>query len=144
MNILQVVITVFVVLEILNIIVLYASPKMTMGNGVGVFKRVHEMDDHEEVFLLVKYLTNWVANAKFIFVALAITIVIFGDEIVQMHAAFALMFSTFMFYFTMYPIIKKVDQEGRLIKPGYSQTLAYTILSFILTFVAGLILYFIL
>jgi hypothetical protein len=43
----------------------------------------------------------------------------------------------------MYPILKRVDDEGRLIKRGYSQTLAYTILSFILTFIAGLILYFI-
>ncbi len=142
MNILQVVILVFVVLEILNILVLYTSPTMKEGNGVGMFKKIHEIDPEGETFQLIKYLTNWVANAKVIFAALAITIVIFGSETAQMHAAFALIFSTLMFYFTMYPILKKVDEEGRLMKRGYSKTLAYTILAFILTFIAGLIIYF--
>lgn len=142
MNVLQVVILVFVVLEILNILVLYTSPTMKEGNGIGIFKKIHEIDPDGETFLLIKYLTNWVANAKVIFAALAITIVIFGDEVVQMHAAFALIFSTLMFYFTMYPILKKVDEEGRLLKRGYSKTLAYTILAFILTFIGGLIIHF--
>jgi hypothetical protein len=142
MNILQIVILVFVSLEILNIIVLYTSPTMKEGNGIGMFKTIHEIDEGSELFQLIKYLTNWVANVKVIFAALAITIVIFGDETTQMHAAFALIFSTFMFYFTMYPIIKKMDNEGRLLKRGYSKTLAYTILSFILTLIAGIVIYF--
>lgn len=143
MNILQVVILVFVVLEILNIVVLYTSPTMMEGNGLGIFKKIHEIDENGETFQLIRYLTNWVANAKMIFAALAITIIIFGDETTQFHAALALMFSTLMFYFTMYPILKKMDMEGKLLKRGYSKTLAYTILSFILTFIAGIIIYLI-
>lgn len=142
MNILQVVIIVFVVLESLNIVVLYLKPEMKEGNGIGVFKTLHEIDPDGQVYKLIRYLTNWVANVKLIFVALAITIVIFGDEIVQLHAALALIFSTFMFYITLYPILKKLDDENQLLVQGYSKTLAYTILSFILTFIAGIILYF--
>ena len=142
MNILQVVIIIFCVLEILNILVLYTGPTMKEGNGVGMFMKIHEIDPEDEVFQLIKYLTNWVANVKMIFVALAITIVIFAEEVVQMHAAFALIFSTLMFYFTLYPILKKLDEEGRLMVRGYSKTLAYTILSFILAFIAALIIHF--
>lgn len=141
MNILQVVISVFLFLEVLNIIVLYRKPGTKMGNGVGIFKDYEEINKNQEHYQLVKYLTNWVANAKFIFVALGITIVIFGNEIVQLHAALALIFSTLMFYFTLYPILKRLDDQGMLDPKGYSQTLAYTILSFIITLIFGVIIY---
>lgn len=143
MNVLQIVIILFVFMELLNVLVLYSSPTLKIGNGMGIFKKVQELDKDGEVFQLIKYLTNWVANVKVIFIVLAITIVIFGDETTQIHAAFALIFSTLLFYLTMYPIIKKIDQEGRLEKTGYSKTLARTILAFILTIGIGLILYFI-
>ena len=38
MNILQVVIIVFLILEILNVVVLYTKPGMKEGNGIGIFK----------------------------------------------------------------------------------------------------------
>lgn len=141
MNILQIIIIVFCVLELLNILVLYTKPSMKEGNGVGVFKVMHELQEGDQVFALVKYLINWVANVKLIFVALAITIVIFGTEIVQFHATLALMFSTFMFYITLYPILKKLDDENLLITKGYSKTLAYTILSFIIMFIIAIIIF---
>jgi len=141
MNILQIIIIVFCVLETLNIIVLYSKPTMKEGNGLGVFKALNEIDEHNQIYSLIKYLTNWVANVKVIFVALAITIVIFGEPIVQFHAVLALIFSTFMFYFTLFPILKKLDDEDMLETKGYSRTLAYTILSFIIMFIIGSIIY---
>jgi len=117
------------------------NPKMKEGNGVGIFKAIHELDEQDQSYALVKYLINWVANVKIIFVALAITIVIFGEEIVQFHAVLALMFSTFMFYFTLYPILKKLDDKNLLITKGYSRTLAYTILSFIIMFIIAIIVF---
>ena len=143
MNILQIIIIVFCVLELLNILVLYTKPTMKEGNGIGIFKTVHEIDPDSQVLELVKYLTNWVANVKLIFVSLAITIVIFGNELTQFHAVLALIFSTFMFYVTLYPILNKLDKENQLVISGYSKTLAYTILSFIIMFILGLIIYII-
>ncbi|QMS84256.1 hypothetical protein [Candidatus Xianfuyuplasma coldseepsis] len=141
MNILQIVISVFLFLEILNIIVLYRKPGMKQGNGVGIFTDFEELDQDHNYHQLIRYLTNWIANAKFIFVALGITIVIFGNEVVQLHAALALIFSTFMFYITLYPILLKLDEEGKIEPKGYSKTLAYTILSFILTLLIGVLIY---
>jgi hypothetical protein len=141
MNILQIVIAVFLVLETLNIIVLYKKPMMKQGNGVGIFKVIEDIDQQDRVFQLIKYLTTWIANAKLIFVALGVVVIIFGDEVVQFHAALALVFSILMFYITLYPILKKLDMEGEIIPVGYSKTLAYTILSFVLTFIFGIVIY---
>ena len=141
MIILQVIIFGFCMLEVLNILVLYTKPTMKEGNGIGVFKAIQSVDEKDTMFSLIKYLTNWVANAKLIFVALAITIVIFGNETTQFHAVLALMFSTFMFYITLYPILKKLDDDNLLVIKGYSKTLAYTILSFIMMFIIAIILY---
>lgn len=141
MNILQVVIIVFCILEGLNILVLYTSPKMDKGNGVGIFKIIHELDENEQIYSLIKYLTNWVGNVKLIFVALAITIVIFGDETTQFHATLALAFSTIMFYITLYPILRKLDKEDSLVVKGYSKTLAISILSFIIMFFVAVIIF---
>jgi hypothetical protein len=142
MNILQVVISVFLVLESLNVIVLYRQPSMKQGNGIGVFKVVEEIEHQERIFSLIKYLTTWIANAKLIFVALGIVIVIFGDEVIQLYAAFAFVFSILLFYITLYPILKRLDDKGEIIPKGYSKTLAYTILSFVLTFIVGIIIYY--
>lgn len=141
MNILQVVIIVFLILETLNVLVLYRNPTMKEGNGIGMFKVVNDIDKDENVYQLIKYLTSWIANAKVIFIALGIVVVIFGDEQVQLHAALAFVFSIFMFYFTLYPILHKLDMEGKISPAGYSKTLAYTILSFMLTFIAGIVYY---
>jgi len=141
MNILQVVIIVFLILETLNVLVLYRNPTMKEGNGIGIFKIIDDIEKDESTYQLIRYLTNWIANAKLIFIALGIVIIIFGNETVQLHAALAFTFSIFMFYFTLYPILKKLDDEGKIRPAGYSKTLAYTILSFMLTFIAGIVYY---
>ena len=141
MNILQVVIIIFLILEGLNVLVLYRKPIMQQGNGIGIFKVVDDVEKNENIYALVKYLTSWIANAKLIFIALGIVVVMFGDETVQLHAALAFVFSIFMFYFTLYPVLKKLDDEGQIRPSGYSKTLAWTILSFMLLFIAGIIYY---
>lgn len=144
MNILQVAIIVFCFLEGLNILVLYTKPMMKKGNGIGVFKVLSEVDETDQMFALIKYLTNWVANVKVIFVALAITIVIFGSETTQFYAVIALIFSIFLFYVTLFPILKKLDDENMLTIKGYSKTLSYTILSFLLMFITALTVFWVL
>lgn len=144
MNILQVVISVFCFLEVSNIMVLYLKPTMKKGNGIGVFKVLHEVDASDPVYLLIKYLANWVANVKVIFVALSMIIVIFGSETLQLYAVLALFLSTTLFYVTLFPIMKKLDDEDMLTQKGYSRTLAYIILSFLLMFIMAVVVYLVL
>jgi len=141
MNILQVAIIVFCFLEGLNILVLYTKPMMKKGNGIGVFKVLNEVDQKGQMFSLIKYLTNWVANVKVIFIALAITIVILGNETTQFYAVIALILSILLFYATLFPILKKLDDANMLTPKGYSKTLAYTISSFLLMFIIAIIVF---
>jgi len=117
---------------------------MKKGNGIGVFKVLSEVDETDPMFALIKYLTNWVANVKVIFIALAITIVIFGNETTQFYAVIALLLSILLFYITLFPILKKLDDVNMLTPKGYSKTLAYTILSFLLMFIIALLLFVVL
>lgn len=142
MNILTIVITMFVVLESLNILMLYFTPGTRKGNGMGVFDAYEKSRENPEVFALVKYLINWVAGTKLIFIALLIVILITGSSTTKLFSVIALILSIFSFFWRLYPTIKKMDGDGQITPAGYSKTLAIMIASFIGVFAIALILYF--
>lgn len=133
MNILQIGIIVFTFIEFLNIMILYFNPTSTMGNGVGVFKDYSGTD-------FEKYMVNWVAGAKLIFIMLGIVIVIFGNHMTQLFTCLALIISIGSFYFRLNPLIKKMDAEDKISPKGYSKTLNYMILFFIIGFIVVFVL----
>lgn len=143
MNILQITMSIFLLLETLNILVLYKYPQMDKGNGLGVFKSYKKIEEQQEHYLYMRYLINWVANAKVIFVMLGVIIVIFGSETIQLYTSIALILSILMFYITLNPIIKKLDQENKLTIKGYSKTLSVMISSFIVILLVGIIVHII-
>ena len=141
MNLLQIAITFFVFIEILNIMTLYFSPGASYGNGVGVFKAYHECQKDEKVFSLVSYLVNWIAGAKLIFIMIGLVVVIFGNEMTQIGTVVALIISISSFYFRLYPAIKKLDEDGEVTTKGFSKTLNYMIVIFLVMFTTSLIIY---
>ncbi len=135
MNILQIGILVFIIIESLNVLILYFDPAFKMGNGVGVFNSYHEAMNDKKINNFVSYLINWVAGAKLIFVMIGIVVIIFGNYNTQLYTVLALIISILSFYFKLYPTIKKLDRENEITPKGYSKTLNYMILSFIIGFV---------
>ena len=67
MNLAQIVIIVFILFELMNVFVLYFKPESKKANGVGVFKAWEKSKNDPEVHEFVKYLVNWVAGTKIIF-----------------------------------------------------------------------------
>ncbi len=140
MNILSIVIILFMVLETMNILILYFAPGSRKGNAMGGFKTFDRIKADPEIHRLVMYLVNWVAGTKLIFIALLLVILIIGDERVQLYAVFALVISIASFYWRLYPLIRKMDKEGEIVPTGYSRTLALMIGGFIAVFaVAGIV-----
>jgi hypothetical protein len=139
MNILQIGIIVFVFIEFLNIIMLYFIPESKIGNGVGVFNSYHEVIKDPKTEDFVKYLINWVAGAKLIFIMIGIVVVIFGNHNTQLFTVVALILSILSFYWRLFPTIKKLDKRDEISPKGYSKTLNYMILSFIVGFVVILL-----
>lgn len=140
MNILQIGILVFTLIECGNVMMLYFNPGTQIANGIGVFNAWEKSKQDNKVHDLVKYLVNWVAGAKLIFIMMAIVVIIFGNYLTQVFTVVALILSILSFYWRLFPMIKKMDKEGEITPKGYSKTLGIMITSFILGFVVVLII----
>lgn len=140
MDPLSVAIGVFVVLETLNITILYFQPGSRLGNGVGVFDAYERSKADPQVHALVSYLVNWVAGTKLIFIALLVVILATGTEATRRAAVVALIASILSFFWRLFPTIVRLDREGQVTPRGYSKGLGALIGMFILGFAAALAL----
>jgi hypothetical protein len=141
MNWLAVSIVVFMILESLNILTLYFAPSSKKGNGIGIFNAYELSKTQPEVHALVRYLINWVAGTKLIFVALLLVILLTGSQDTRLYAVLALIASIASFYWRLYPAIKTMDRQGLISPKGYSNTLGWLIAIFIGVFVVALALF---
>jgi hypothetical protein len=143
MDVLSIVMSLFIVLELLNVVLLYKAPNSTRGNAMGVFKAYAKVKTDPELNELVDYLVNWVAGTKLIFIVLLIGIIITGSPETKVFSVIALIFSIATFFSRLFPIIKKMDMDGHLTIKSYSKTLAVMIKSFIVVFAVALAVYLI-
>jgi hypothetical protein len=139
MDTLTVVILAFGVLEVLNVAILYFAPGFTQGgNGVAVFNAWEKSKEFPELHQFIRYLVNWVAGTKLIFLALLVVVVVFGTEQTKLAAVVALVFTVATFYWRLSPLIRTMDESGWITPKGYSRTLAVMIGGFLLVFVVAL------
>lgn len=138
MDIITIAISVFIFLEILNVGILYFFPDTKKGNGVGVFNVYKKIKNDPEVYEFVKYLINWIAGTKLIFIALLIVILITGSETTKVFSLVALILTILTFYWRLYPAIRKMDEMGQITPASYSKTLGIMIGVFIGIFIGAL------
>jgi hypothetical protein len=132
--IVKIVITVFILFELLNVLVMYLAPSSKYANAIGVFTAWERSKQYPEIHDFVKYLVNWVAGAKLIFLLLLAVIVLFADIEVQRLSLLALALGTASFYWRLFPLIRKMDQSGQVEPRNYSTFLGVMILAFIIFF----------
>ncbi len=140
MSILDIIIIIFIILELSNVIILYFYKDFNQGNGIAVFKQWHDNKKNENLNLFHTYLINWVAGTKLIFISLLILILILGDDLIKQWSLIILILTTATYYFKLHPIICKLDNENQLTNKNYSKTLFYMITSFIILFTIGLLI----
>ncbi|MBS3750350.1 MAG: hypothetical protein KGY39_02470 [Anaerolineales bacterium] len=140
MKIISVAIIAFLLLEIMNVIALYFFPGSKYANGVGVFKAWEESKNDPEIHNLIKYLVNWVAGTKLIFILLLITILLTVDA--QDHYLFGitLVISISTFFWRLFPLIRKMDLEDQIEPENYSIVLGLMIISVIILFVLATVI----
>jgi len=129
----------FLCLEAINVIVLYNFPSSKYANAVGVFKAWEKSKSDPEIHDFVKYLVNWIAGTKLIFIALLIVILIMADDHTLIVAGAALVVSIASFFWRLFPLICKMDREGQIEPKNYSKTLGWMIGAFILVILGGVI-----
>lgn len=140
MNWIKIVITLFIFLETGNILMLYFFPDFNMGNGMGAFKDWERSKEDPEIHELTSYLVNWVGNTKLIFIGLLIVLLFTAEESTLLIVAGVMALTISAFYWRMFPMIRKMDREGRIEPAGYSKTLGVMILIFIALFLAAILL----
>ena len=130
----KIVILGFILLEISNVIVLYFKPGSKIANAVGVFSAWETSKQYPEIHDFIKYLVNWVAGTKLIFLLLLGVIVIFGDLELQQLSLIALAIATLTFFWRLFPLIRKMDRNGQIEPRNYSIILGVMILTFVVLF----------
>jgi hypothetical protein len=130
---------VFIILESLNVIILYKFPNTTKGNGVGVFDAFEKSKCDPEIHAFIKYLINWIAGTKLIFILLLVVVILTGTIITKIFSLVALIFSISTFFWKLYPVIKRIDESGHISPKGYSKTLGTMIAFFLGFFVTALV-----
>jgi hypothetical protein len=130
----KIVIVAFMVLEFSNILALYFAPGSTYANAVGVFSAWEKSKQDPEVHDFVRYLVYWVAGAKLIFLFLLGVIILFGSSDLQRMSLVALSLATLSFYWRLFPLIRKLDQNGQIKPKNYSIVIAGMIAVFIVFF----------
>jgi len=131
---LKVVISIFVILESANVIALYFFPESKMANSVGIFKAWEKSKEDPEIHDLVKYLVNWVAGTKLIFILLLFVLLIRSDEQSLLFSGAALVLSIATFFWRLYPLVKKMDTDGQIAPKNYSKVLGWMILAMLIVF----------
>ena len=115
---------------------------MESGNGVAVFNPWFKAKKEESDELFAKYMVNWVAGTKLIFIVLLLVILFTAQETTKIFAVLAMILSIATYYFRLNPIIKRLDEMGEITPKGYSKTLFYMITGFIVMFSTALLIYF--
>jgi hypothetical protein len=130
----KIVIIAFMVLEFSNVLALYFKPDLKYANAVGMFNAFEKIKENPETRDFVKYLINWVAGTKLIFLALLVVILILGNDETLLYSLIALIASILTFYIGLLPLIRKMDKRGEITPKNYSIVLVIMISIFIFAF----------
>ena len=137
MNPLTIVTIGFLVLEAANVLTLYFFPGSKYANGVGVFNAWEKSKNDPELHAFIKYLVNWVAGTKLIFILLLIVILYSADDQTLIFTGIALVISIASFFWRLFPLIRKMDKNGQIAPQNYSTVLGGMITAFVLVFLTA-------
>ena len=132
MTFLRAVLVGFVVLESTNVLALYFFPDTWYANSVGVFKAWERSKADRQTHDLVRYLVNWVAGTKLIFIALIVVVLVAAADEVVIAAAVGAAVAITSFFWRLFPLARKMDREGQIEPRGYSKALGGMIAGVIL------------
>lgn len=139
MNLISVVIIGFIVLEASNVVALYFFPGSKYANSVGVFKAWETSKQDPEVHDFVRYLVNWVAGTKLIFLLLLVVILLTADAQGLFYTGVALVVAISSFFWRLFPLVRKMDRDGQIDPKNYSSILGLMISALVVVFVVALL-----
>lgn len=136
----KIVIISFILLEATNVVALYFFPGSKYANSVGVFKAWEKSKQDPEIHEFVRYLVNWVAGTKLIFLLLLTVILFTADAEGFFYTALAMAIAVSSFFWRLFPLIGKMDRKEQISPKGYSRILGLMISALVLVFLAALLI----
>ena len=133
----EIIIVVFIFLELSNVVMLYFAPGSKKANAIGVFDSWEKSKQYPEIHEFIKYLVNWIAGSKLIFIFLLVGILIIREREIQQVSLVALAIATLSFYWRLFPLIRKMDKRGEISPKNFSVILGIMIFIFIIAFLIG-------
>ena len=141
MKTLQITLTVFALIETLNMLELYFLQNNCKFNGACIFSGWEKSKADPEVHALVRYLVNWLAGVKMIVIALVLVIVFTAPESTLLVTAIALIITIASFYWRRYPLLCSADKAGQLSPRGHSKRLSIMLAGLELSLVLAIVFY---
>ncbi|MBT3190625.1 MAG: hypothetical protein HN736_01345 [Anaerolineae bacterium] len=141
MKTLQITLTVFALIETLNMLELYFLQNNCKFNGACIFSGWEKSKADPEVHALVRYLVNWLAGVKMIVIALVLVIVFTAPESTLLVTAIALIITIASFYWRLYPLLCSADKAGQLSPRGHSKRLSIMLAGLELSLVLAIVFY---
>ncbi len=143
MNILDIAMIIFVIMETANVCILYFAPDSRLGNGVAVFDEWENSKRDDNTHLFARYMANWVAGTKLIFIVLLLVVLFTGSETTKTFAVVVMILSIATYFWRLHPIVKRLDASGKITPKGYSKALGFMISGFLAMFSCALIVHLI-
>ena len=140
MNAIRIVIIGFIVLETTNVIALYFFPGSKYANSVGIFKAWERSKAEPEMHDFVKYLVNWVAGTKVIFLLLLVVILVIADVRGLFYTGVVMVLSISLFFWRLYPLVRQMDRDDEIQPRNYSTILGLMISVFVVVFLVALVI----
>jgi hypothetical protein len=137
---LSIVIIGFVILETSNVIALYFYPESKYANAVGMFRAYERSKQDPVVHDFVRYLVDWVAGTKLIFLLLLLVIVFTADTDTLLLTGLAMAVAVASFFWRLFPLVRRMDREGQLDPSGYSMLLGVMIAAMVLILVVATVI----
>jgi hypothetical protein len=134
----KIAIVAFILLETTNVIALYFFPDSKLANSIGIFDAWEKTKSDPEIHNFARYLVNWVAGTKLIFIMLLIVILFTGSDQTLIFTAVALVISIASFFWRLFPSIRKMDRDNQIDPKRYSTVLGIMIFAFIMMFMIAI------
>jgi hypothetical protein len=140
MNAIRISLVVFAVIETLNMLELYFMQDNCFFNGICLFSGWEKSKENPEVHSLMRYLLNWLAGMKMLVVGLVLVLIFTAPNPTLLLAAASMVITIGSFYWRMYPMISKADDDGLIKRKGRSRMLGTMVAGLEFSFIVTIII----
>ncbi len=131
----KIVILIFILLESANVLTLYFFPESRYANSLSVFHAWEKSKADPEMHRFTRYMANWVAGTKLIFLFLLAVILWTGSEQTLRLTSAVMALTIATFFWRMFPLVRQMGRESELSPARYDRLLGWMIAAMIAAFV---------